>query len=158
MRSGSRSSRSVATGSVTRSGGREDGDVLVLIGGLPGVGTTTVAREVARRTRGAHVRIDALEAGLVDLGLAPPGGVGAAGYGLPLTVADTLLAGGAPVIADAVFPVAESRPRWPRRGAVERSARAGLPGLGRGDRPGRGRLGRAAHRRRHRGRRPRGRR
>jgi predicted kinase len=102
----------VDTGSATSSGGGEDGDVLVLIGGLPGVGKTTVAREVARRTRGAHVRIDALEAGLVDLGLAPPGGVGAAGYGLALTVADTLLAGGAPVIADAVFPVAESRAPW----------------------------------------------
>src|SRR4051794_18451278 len=111
MRSGSRSSRAVDTCSATRSGGGEDGEVL-LIGGLPGVGKTTVAREVARRTRGAHVRIDALEAGLVELGLAPPGRVGAAGYGLALTVADTLLAGGAPVIADAVFPVAESRTPW----------------------------------------------
>ena len=86
--------------------------MLVLIGGLPGVGKTTVAREVARRTRGAHVRIDALEAGLVDLGLAPQGQVGAAGYGLSLTVADTLLAGGATVLVDAVFPVAESRAPW----------------------------------------------
>jgi predicted kinase len=86
--------------------------VLLLIGGLPGVGKTTVAREVARRIRGAHVRIDALEAGLVDLGLAPSGGVGAAGYGLSLTVADTLLAGGATVIVDAVFPVAGSRTPW----------------------------------------------
>jgi predicted kinase len=86
--------------------------VLLLIGGLPGVGKTTVAREVARRIQGAHVRIDALEAGLVDLGLAPPGRVGAAGYGLALTVADTLLAGGATVIVDAVFPVAESRTPW----------------------------------------------
>jgi len=86
--------------------------VLVLIGGLPGVGKTTVAREVARRTLAAHVRIDALEAGLVDLGLAPPGRVGAAGYGLSLTVADTLLAGGATVLVDAVFPVADSRAPW----------------------------------------------
>jgi predicted kinase len=86
--------------------------VLLLIGGLPGVGKTTVAREVARRSRGAHVRIDALEAGLVDLGLAAPGRVGAAGYALALTVADTLLAGSATVVADAVFPVAESRAPW----------------------------------------------
>src|SRR4051794_32326264 len=112
MRSGSRSSRSVDTCSATSSGGGEDGEVLLLIGGLPGVGKTTVAREVARRTRGAHVRIDALEAGLVDLGLAASGQVGAAGYGLALTVADTLLAGGATVLADAVFPVAASRAPW----------------------------------------------
>ena len=86
--------------------------MLVLIGGLPGVGKTTVSREVARRIGAAHVRIDALEAGLVDLGLAPPGRVGAAGYGLALTVADTLLAGGATVLVDAVFPVAGSRTPW----------------------------------------------
>ena len=86
--------------------------MLLLIGGLPGVGKTTVAREVARRIHAAHVRIDALEAGLVDLGLAPPGRIGAAGYGLALTVADTLLAGAATVIVDAVFPVAESRGPW----------------------------------------------
>src|SRR3954452_20862589 len=112
MRSRPRSRRAVDTCSATRSGGGEDGEVLLLIGGLPGVGKTTVAREVARRTRGAHVRIDALEAGLVDLGLAASGQVGAAGYGLALTVADTLLAGGATVLADAVFPVGEGRAPW----------------------------------------------
>lgn len=56
--------------------------VLLLLGGLPGVGKTTVARGVSRRTHAAHVRIDALEAGLVELGLVPAGELGTAGYGL----------------------------------------------------------------------------
>jgi predicted kinase len=96
--------------------------VLLLIGGLPGVGKTTVAREVARRTATAHVRIDALEASLVTLGLAVPGAVGAAGYGLALAVADTLLGGGASVVVDAVFPVAASRRPW-----TDLAGRHGVP-------------------------------
>jgi predicted kinase len=96
--------------------------VLVLVGGLPGVGKTTLAREFARRTGAAHVRIDALEAGLVDLGLVPPRKLGTAGYGLALTVADTLLDGGADVVVDAVFPVAVSRAPW-----TALAARHGVP-------------------------------
>jgi predicted kinase/ketosteroid isomerase-like protein len=87
--------------------------VLVLIGGLPGVGKTTVARELAGRIGAAHVRIDALEAGLVTTGLVAAGAdVGPAGYELALAVADTCLAAGGAVVADAVFPVAVSRAPW----------------------------------------------
>jgi predicted kinase len=86
--------------------------VLVLLGGLPGVGKTTVARAVARRTGAAHVRIDALEAGLVELGLVSPDDIGPAGYALALSVADTLLSGGSDVVVDAVFPIAASRQPW----------------------------------------------
>ena len=91
----------------------EDGAVLIAIGGLPGVGKTTVARALAGRLRGANVRIDALEAGLVTAGLVGNGAdVGAAGYTLALAVADSCLAVGTDVVVDAVFPVAASRERW----------------------------------------------
>ena len=84
--------------------------VLIAIGGLPGVGKTTVARALAGRLRAAHLRIDALEAGLVTTGLVAPGAdVGPAGYGLALAVADSCLAAGTDVVVDAVFPVAASR-------------------------------------------------
>jgi predicted kinase len=84
--------------------------VLIAIGGLPGVGKTTVARALAGRLGAAHIRIDALEAGLVTTGLVAPGAdVGPAGYGLALAVADSCLAAGTDVVVDAVFPIAVSR-------------------------------------------------
>ncbi|GAA3173861.1 hypothetical protein GCM10010531_29300 [Blastococcus jejuensis] len=109
--------------SLPRGDDRMDG-VLLLLGGLPGVGKTTLAREISRRTGAAHVRIDALEAGLVDLGLVAPGELGAAGYGLALSVADTLLSGGSDVVVDAVFPVAASREPW-----TALAARHGVPAV-----------------------------
>jgi predicted kinase len=87
--------------------------VLVLIGGLPGVGKTTTARRLAGRLGAAHVRIDALEAALVRTGLvADQADVGGAGYELALAAADTCLAAGTGVVADAVFPIAASRAPW----------------------------------------------
>jgi predicted kinase len=38
--------------------------LLVVFGGLPGTGKTTVARPVAERRRGAFVRIDEVEAAM----------------------------------------------------------------------------------------------
>jgi predicted kinase len=87
--------------------------VLVLIGGLPGVGKTTLARQLAGRLRAAHLRIDAFEAALVRTGLvADLAGIGGEGYDLALAAADTCLAAGTGVVADAVFPVAGSRAPW----------------------------------------------
>lgn len=87
--------------------------MLVAIGGLPGVGKTTVARTVAGRLPAAHLRIDALEVALVRQGIvAGPGDVGPHGYGLALAVADTCLAAGGHVVVDAVFDVAAAREPW----------------------------------------------
>lgn len=84
--------------------------MIVAIGGLPGVGKTTVSRELARRLRAAHVRIDALESALVTTGLVRSAAdLGPAGYDLALAVAETCLAAGGDVVVDAVFPVAISR-------------------------------------------------
>lgn len=97
--------------------------MIVAIGGLPGVGKTTVARELARRLGAAHVRIDALESALVTTGLvAGADEVGAAGYDLALAVADTCLAAGGDVVVDAVFPIAISR-----RPFSELAERLGVP-------------------------------
>lgn len=97
--------------------------MIVAIGGLPGVGKTTVARELARRLRAAHVRIDALESALVTTGLvATAADTGPAGYDLALAVADTCVAGGADVVVDAVFPIAISR-----RPFSELAERSGVP-------------------------------
>lgn len=86
--------------------------MLVAIGGLPGVGKTTVARAVAGALPAAHVRIDALEVALVRQGVVAEGEVGPHGYGLALAVADTCLAAGGHVVVDAVFDVEEAREPW----------------------------------------------
>jgi predicted kinase len=97
--------------------------VLVVLGGLPGVGKTTLARQLAGRLRAAHLRIDAFEATLVRTGLvADQADVGGAGYELALAAAGTCLAAGTGVVADAVFPIAASRAPW-----TELGRRHGVP-------------------------------
>ncbi|MCZ2836668.1 AAA family ATPase [Modestobacter sp. VKM Ac-2985] len=84
--------------------------MLVVIGGLPGVGKTTVARVVAAALPAAHLRIDAFETALVRQQLvAGPDDVGAHGYALALAAADTCLTAGTDVLVDAVFDVAAAR-------------------------------------------------
>ena len=97
--------------------------MLIVIGGLPGVGKTTVARAVAGAVGAAHLRIDAFEVALVQQGLVgTQDDVGVHGYDLALAAADSCLAAGTDVIADAVFPVAASR-----RPFRELAARHGTP-------------------------------
>jgi predicted kinase len=38
--------------------------MLLILGGLPGTGKTTIARELARKLRAVHVRIDSIEQAL----------------------------------------------------------------------------------------------
>ena len=95
--------------------------MLICIGGLPGVGKTTVARAVAGLLPAAHLRIDAFETALLRQGLLQ-GDVGGHGYGLALAATDTCLAAGTDVVVDAVFPVAASR--TPFTGLAQRHATA----------------------------------
>ena len=99
------------------------GPVLVMVGGLPGVGKTTVARALAGRLPATHLRIDTFEAALVRQGLVPgQPDVGPHGYALALATAETCLAAGTDVVVDGVFPVAAAR-----RPFRELAARAGVP-------------------------------
>ena len=91
--------------------------MLIVVGGLPGVGKTTVAREVARQLPAAHLRIDTFEVALVRLGLLPAGDVSAQGYELALAAADTCLRAGTDVVVDAVFDVAAARRPFRELGA-----------------------------------------
>jgi 2-phosphoglycerate kinase len=43
--------------------------MLIIFGGLPGVGKTTVARELARQLGAVHIRIDSIEQALLDSGM-----------------------------------------------------------------------------------------
>ncbi|GAA4739909.1 AAA family ATPase [Modestobacter marinus] len=84
--------------------------MLIVVGGLPGVGKTSVARAVAGELRAAHLRVDAFEVALLRQGLVPGAAeVGAHGYDLALAAADTCLTAGTDVLVDAVFDVAAAR-------------------------------------------------
>jgi 2-C-methyl-D-erythritol 4-phosphate cytidylyltransferase len=89
------------------------GPALVVLGGPPGVGKTTIARALCRRLGAAHLRVDTVEQGLVRGGL-PEEDLVAQGYGATYAVAADQLAVGLPVVADMVNGVAEARLGWER--------------------------------------------
>lgn len=46
--------------------------MLIIFGGLPGTGKTTIARELARQTGAMHLRIDSIEQAIMVLEAIPP--------------------------------------------------------------------------------------
>ncbi|MCY1010855.1 AAA family ATPase [Nannocystis pusilla] len=85
--------------------------MLIALSGLPGVGKTTLARALAARLGGVHLRIDTIEQALVRDGL-PLADLGGRGYAVARALAGDLLAGGFTVVADAVNPLAATRTAW----------------------------------------------
>lgn len=97
--------------------------MLIVIGGLPASGKTTLARLLAYRTGGVHLRIDTIEQAVVRSGLARHP-VGPVGYVVGYALAEEQLRQGHTVIAESVNPLAVTRDAW-RDAAV----RAGVPVL-----------------------------
>ena len=89
----------------------QDRPVLVVLGGLPGVGKTTVARPLCRALGAAHLRVDTVEQALVRGGLAEDA-VGVRGYAATYAVAADQLAVGTSVVADTVNGLAVVREAW----------------------------------------------
>jgi predicted kinase len=85
--------------------------MLVVLGGLPGTGKTTIAREVARRQGALYLRIDTIEQA-IRAGNVPGGETGVAGYAVAMALAHENLSVGQAVVADAVNPVQEARDAW----------------------------------------------
>jgi predicted kinase len=85
--------------------------MLIILGGLPGTGKTTIARELARQLGAVHVRIDSIEEAILDSGvLSSP--INDAGYRVGYGVAADNLRIGRTVIADSVNPIPLSRDAW----------------------------------------------
>ncbi|MFF9673564.1 MULTISPECIES: AAA family ATPase [Streptomyces] len=85
--------------------------MLIVIGGLPGTGKTTLARLLAARVGAVHLRIDTIEQAIVRSGLARHP-VGPAGYVIGYALADEHLRQGLSVIAESVNPLVVTRDSW----------------------------------------------
>ncbi|GAA3549303.1 AAA family ATPase [Amycolatopsis ultiminotia] len=88
---------------------------LVLLGGLPGTGKSTVAVPLARELRAAYLRIDSIEQALLDSGELPEP-PRAAGYLAGYALARDQLAIGLPVVAECVNPLKITRDAWKNLG------------------------------------------
>ena len=82
--------------------------MLIVLAGLPGVGKTTIARQLARAMGAVHVRIDSIEQSLRSAGWRVEG----EGYAVAYAVAEDNLRLGLTVIADCVNPWPLTRNEW----------------------------------------------
>ncbi|HEY2253155.1 MAG TPA: AAA family ATPase [Planctomycetaceae bacterium] len=96
--------------------------MLIVFGGLPGTGKTTLARELARRLVAIYLRIDTVEQAIIRSGLLTD--PGPAGYFACYSIAADNLGLGLTVIADSVNPLAVTRDAW-----VDVAKSAGTPFL-----------------------------
>jgi predicted kinase len=84
--------------------------MLVIFGGLPGTGKSTLALNLAGETRAVYLRIDTIERALVDGDEARY--IGEEGYRVAYAVAADNLRLGHTVIADSVNPLVITREAW----------------------------------------------
>ncbi|MEV6706766.1 AAA family ATPase [Micromonospora wenchangensis] len=95
--------------------------LLVVFAGLPGVGKSTLARQVGVALGAAVLAVDPVERALARHGLTGPG-PGQAGYDALAGLAEVQLGLGTSVVVDAANPAAGTRGLW-----FELSERAGVP-------------------------------
>src|SRR5512143_1404490 len=87
--------------------------MLIVLGGLPGVGKTAIARELARHLCAVHVRIDSIERAIRESGVTSVP-LDDAGYRVGYAVVEDNLRLGHIVIADSVNPWPVTRDAWLR--------------------------------------------
>jgi predicted kinase len=85
--------------------------MLIIFGGLPGVGKTAIARELALHVGAVYLRIDTMEQAIRSSGIVSQP-LNDAGYRVAYAVAEDNLRIGRPVIADSVNPLRLTRDAW----------------------------------------------
>ncbi|WP_416064040.1 AAA family ATPase [Rhizobium sp. ZK1] len=85
--------------------------MLIIFGGLPGSGKTTIARALAKRLGAVHLRIDTIEQMVRDSGMLRSE-VGPAGYMVGYALAEDNLTLGNTVVADSVNSLTITRDAW----------------------------------------------
>ncbi|HHT0594875.1 TPA: AAA family ATPase [Legionella anisa] len=87
--------------------------MLIIFGGLPGTGKTTISKIIAKRLNAVYLRVDTIEQTLINLDGYPDSLViGSEGYLISYAVARENLALGLNVVADSVNPIAITRHDW----------------------------------------------
>jgi predicted kinase len=98
--------------------------MLIALGGLPGVGKTTIAIELARRLAAVHVRIDSIEHAIRQSAAGAAVPIEDAGYLVGYAIAEDNLRLGRTVVTDCVNPWPLTRDAW-----VSVARRAGVPAV-----------------------------
>jgi len=111
VKSGRKFAFSGHTGECSIEAAMSDAPCLIVFGGLPGVGKTTIAAELARQIGAVHVRIDSIEQALRASG-SVTGPMDDSGYRVAYGVVEENLRSGRSVIADCVNPIQLTREAW----------------------------------------------
>jgi predicted kinase len=85
--------------------------VLIIVGGLPATGKTTIARTLAAEIGAVHLRIDTIEQAIVRSGHGQQP-LGPVGYDVGYALAADYLRQGLSVVAESVNPLQVTRAAW----------------------------------------------
>jgi len=86
--------------------------MLIILGGLPGSGKSTIAKQLARKLGAVYLRVDTIEQAIKRSNIAAEKWNGPEGYFICYELAKDKLALGHAVIADTVNPISETRSAW----------------------------------------------